>query len=368
MARVLPDPVLTAGVATFDPSGAVMPTATYLGLSWPVELGGRRSARVAEAERARAVAAAELDDVTRSLRAEATLAWIDVLHTRQVVEQRGRMLAALERLVEITGERHRAGDVGEVAVLQVRVESERFRTEVLRAQGEADAAMAGLQRFTGAPVRGEPEGSLLVAPEPVDVEARVAMALRLRADVRAAEESVRARAASSALARANRWVDATLNVGWTHNFDGLGANASNPSTVSATPPFEQFSATLSVPLPFSRTNRGALDAAAAGRTQADLALRAVRLRAEVEVRQACVRYQSAVARLARYDDSLRQDAERVRASTLYTYQRGGATLLEVLAAQRTVDEVTLGYEEALADHARALVELERATGVWHASF
>jgi hypothetical protein len=39
---------------------------------------------------------------------------------------------------------------------------------------------------------------------------------------------------------------------------------------------------------------------------------------------------------------------------------GAARLIEVLDAQRTVDDVYLGYAGALADRARALIALQRA--------
>lgn len=368
VARILPDPTITAGVGTWDPSGRVMPPATYLSLSWPIELGGRRGARVSSAEAARETTRTQLDDAVRTLRADAALAFVEVLHTRQVVAQRRRMLANLERLVEISEVRHRAGDVGEVAVLQARVEAERFRTEVIGAEGDARAAVLGLRAFTGGVEEGEARGELAVPARVFDVEVLAVRARAARADVRAAERGVVQAQSDLALARASRWVDAGLTVGWTHNFDGLGPNAANPATVSATPPFEQFSATLSVPLPFSRLNRGALDAASARITQADLSLRAAQLRAEIDVRQAHARYEAAVARLTRYSATLRADADRVLAAMLYDFQRGGATLLEVLSAQRTVDEVTLGYEEALVVHARTLIELERAVGAWDVDF
>jgi len=38
-----------------------------------------------------------------------------------------------------------------------------------------------------------------------------------------------------------------------------------------------------------------------------------------------------------------KDADRVLEARLYAYQRGGATLLEVLDAQRTSAEVYLAY-------------------------
>lgn len=54
--------------------------------------------------------------------------------------------------------------------------------------------------------------------------------------------------------------------------------------------------------------------------------------------------------------------------TLYSYQRGAATLLEVLDAQRTDNEVYLAYFDALSDHAHAVVALEQAAGIWDVTF
>lgn len=55
---------------------------------------------------------------------------------------------------------------------------------------------------------------------------------------------------------------------------------------------------------------------------------------------------------------------QVLESTTYNYVRGGATLLEVLEAQRTVDDVYLVYYQALTDHAHALIAVELAAGIW----
>jgi cobalt-zinc-cadmium efflux system outer membrane protein len=63
-----------------------------------------------------------------------------------------------------------------------------------------------------------------------------------------------------------------------------------------------------------------------------------------------------------------RDADRVLEARLYAYQRGGATLLEVIDAQRKSAEVYLGYTQALVDHAHALVAVEQATGIWDVTF
>ena len=74
------------------------------------------------------------------------------------------------------------------------------------------------------------------------------------------------------------------------------------------------------------------------------------------MRDAYSRYQAAVQRLQLYRGGMLKDADRVLEARLYAYQRGGATLLEVIDAQRTSADMYLAYAQALADHARALVD------------
>lgn len=48
----------------------------------------------------------------------------------------------------------------------------------------------------------------------------------------------------------------------------------------------------------------------------------------------------------------------------WVYQRGTATLLEVLDSQRTVNEVYLAYYDAISEYAKALAAVETTSGVW----
>src|SRR5262249_17313065 len=149
--------------------------------------------------------------------------------------------------------------------------------------------------------------------------------------------------AKADLARANRWIDVTVNVGWQHSFSSITGQL-------AAPRYEALAATVSVPLPFSKVYKGELDAAVAGPDQARTLVQSAELKVDVEVRQLYARYQASVERAALYTGGLLEGAEQVLDATLYNYQRGGATMLEVLEAERTANEVALGYYEALADH------------------
>jgi cobalt-zinc-cadmium efflux system outer membrane protein len=364
IARVFPDPVLTVGVAAIDVSRVGAQNAVTAGITVPLELGGKRGARIEAASSQRAVVQAALEEFYRTLRAEAAAAYVEALHARLVLERKERTLADLERLVSLNERRLQAGDVGEVAVVQARVEAQHFRGEVLAAQGELRAAQLALFAHLGERAA-EPyavAGSLQVPTRRFQPDELIARAQSERPDARARRLAEQAAQAQLRLAHANRWVDLAVNVGWQYNLAGA------QGTAFEAPAFHSLGATLSVPLPLSRIYRGEIDAAQAGRTQAELQRRATELSIEVGVRQALARYDAAVARLALYDGGLLADADRVLAATLYNYQRGGASLLEVLNAQRSVNELYLAYFEALADHARGLIEVEREAGIWDVDF
>lgn len=362
-ARVFPDPVLSGGLSQVDVSGQAAPLMSALGVTIPLELGGKRSARVTAAEHEVSVAEAALEDALRKLRAEAAIAFVQALSARRILLRKQQTLSSLERLVDVNTQRVKSGDIGEVALIQSRVESQRYRGEVLAAEAELRTSEQALRLYLGQAALDRSAvwtvtGELLASPRAFDLDTLLKQAAT-RADVRAQRLSVEAAQARTSLAASNRWVDVSLNVSWQRSL------LSEPF---ASPQYDALSALLSVPIPFSRIYRGELQAAQHTESQSRWLQQAAQLRAEVEVEQALTRYQASVRQLALYKEGLMVDAEQVLAATLYSYQRGSATLLEVLHAQRTVDDVHLGYTAALTDHALQLIAVEQAAGMWDLDF
>jgi cobalt-zinc-cadmium efflux system outer membrane protein len=194
-----------------------------------------------------------------------------------------------------------------------------------------------------------------------DVAQLVATALEHRPDVISKQRAIKAADLRIELANVNLIPDLSVGGSYSHTATGTGGFVQ--------PADNTLGASLSVNLPFSRLRHsGEVEASRATRTQAELQLRSTQLQVEEEVRDAYSRYQAAVQRLELYRGGMLKDADRVLEARLYAYQRGGATLLEVIDAQRTSAEVYLAYSQALADHAHALVTLELASSIWDVSF
>jgi outer membrane protein, heavy metal efflux system len=359
-ARMFPEPTLTAGIASFDVTRRGSPTAATLGVGATLELGGKRSARIASAQGLSAVARSDLEEFWRNLRADAANAWIAAASARMVFERKQQTLRNLERLVEVNQQRLAAGDIGATALMQSRVEAQRFRGDVLDAEADLKTAELVLVRLANLPGAGDaplvPAALPPAAAREFDEAALIKQALAERADARSRRGAITAAQSRVGLARANRWLDLTLNLGWQHSLAG--------SQEFAQPAYDSFAATVTLPLPFSRLNRGELNEATASAGQAEDLLRATELRIAVEVRQALTRYQGSRARLALFTAGVLADAEAVREAFFFNYQRGGCTLLELLEAERTLNDVQLDYIGALREHATALVAVEQAAGIW----
>lgn len=92
------------------------------------------------------------------------------------------------------------------------------------------------------------------------------------------------------------------------------------------------------------------------------------LQIQVEIVQAIQRYLAFCKQVDSYDHGMLESAQNVRKGKIYSYNRGETSLLEVLNAQRTYNDVQQNYYETLFNRAVALVELEKATGIWDITF
>lgn len=365
-ASVTPDWSVDVGLPIVDLSNQGNPTNFSTGLNIPIELGGKRARRVRAAKADLATTNSDYDDAVRQLRAAATSAFLDALSARAILQSKNKSLSQFDRIVSVNEERHRVGDIGEIELVQSRVERDQFKADVITAQADVYSADLVLGQQLGKSERLEaqlpvPEGSLEGPVRTFDVDQLVANALQHRPDVMSKQRAIQAADLRIELANVNLIPDFSVSGSYSHTATGTGGFIQ--------PADNTLGASLSVNLPFSRLrHRGELEAARATRTQAELQLHSTQLQVELEVRDAYSRYQAAVQRLELYRGGMLKDADRVLEARLYAYQRGGASLLEVIDAQRTSAEVYLAYSQALAEHAHALVTLELAAAIWDVSF
>src|SRR3984893_984466 len=365
-ARVTPDWSVDVGLPTVDISNQGQPTNFSTGLNIPIELGGKGGKRVHAALADVSTAGFDYDDAVRQLRATAAEAFIGSLSARSILQSSYKSLGQFDRIVEVNEQRVRVGDIGDIELMQSRVDRDQFKAGVIGAQADVYSADLALAQQLGQadklsaqmPV---PTGSLEVPVRTFDLDALVTGALQKRSDVLSRQRAVQAAGLRVELMQANLIPDLGVSGSYSHTGTGTGGFVQ--------PPDNTLGASLSINLPFSRwRHQGEIETARASRTQAELQLRAAQIQVESEVRDAYSRYQASVSRLKLYQGGVLKEADRVLQARLYAYQRGGATLLEVIDAQKTSATIYLAYSQELADNANALVTLEEAAAMWDVAF
>ena len=376
VARVRPNPAVTAGIDTkelLNQAPLRTPPTTYVyGLSQTIEVGGKRGARIGVANAQLEFAKASFDGYGLDLRAAAALAYVVVLQDEQAVKVKQQSTAALERVALINAEKRARGAVSDLVVEQTQVELERARNDLTAARADYENALAASLTYIGdAYANSAPPqliGDLRQPPKEYALHDAVETALLKRPDIVAAQRAVDVAEKQVALVRANRWqdVDVAADIKTT---SGVGTYIDdNGLPVDPTPKSHTIGITLTVPIPISNLQHGELTAAMLTRDQAKLQLENTKRDARIEVMQALSAYGAARARLARFDAGIRDNARKVLDGTLYSYERGGASLLELLEARRADADTQLEYVEALGDLAAARIQVEHVLGTWDVDF
>ncbi|HZR19538.1 MAG TPA: TolC family protein, partial [Verrucomicrobiae bacterium] len=316
------------------------------------------------ATQAYASVASTLEDFLRNLKLDAAAAFADALALSRSAEQKRQSAQSLERLAAVQRERRRLGDISQADMLQSQVEAQQFENEVLSAEADAEKASLALCGFLGRNRTQDhliAKGNLEQPPREFDVSHLVTRALEERPDLVALRHARDAAQTRTHEEKANRIPNLDIGVDWTHS-------TSSENSIAPSPAFDSVGLSVSLPIQLWNRNRAAIASARFTAEQAQKQLEAAQLKAEVQIRQAVSGYRSAVERVRQYQSGILQDAAAVLEAKRFSYQRGQSTLLELLEAQRTDNEVRSSYNGALADQAQALIELDRAAHLWEIHF
>jgi cobalt-zinc-cadmium efflux system outer membrane protein len=373
VAGVRPDPQLTFGVVSHELYGPNKPNSTTpltAGVALTIETGGKRDARIRAAQSNVRSTQAALDAAHDQALVDASAAFVEACRSREVLARKKASLRSLRDTVRANEVRFKAGDIGQLELRQSRVEAERFAVDVNAATADAEAALINLALPLGRPfdtvfAGAMPGCELRTQAAAPDLDAFVSQAMAQRRDVRAAQAAVDNARDAAALTRANRWVDPVVGVGLTNTprinpvVDASGAVTNSPTLVRSL----TLGLTVTVPIPLSRAQDGELRQAEATLTQAQLQLMSVLLKAQAEVRTIHSRFRAVAANEINYREQVLQESERVLEGARTSYRKGASSLLELLNAQRTADQIALDHLQAQADLANATVKLQVNAGM-----
>jgi cobalt-zinc-cadmium efflux system outer membrane protein len=346
VAGLRPNPSVSAETENVAGTGAYRgfnEAETTVRFEMPIELGGKRGARLGVADartyRARLDAAIALADV----RLRVTQSYLEaVAAERRVVIAQDQLRIANEAL-RVARDRVMVGAVSPIDEQRASVQQINARTEAQRAERGARVARQNLQLLVGDPITGALDQAWFdrvggYGPDaPVRVEGTLAYAAA-RADLRIADANVR-------LARSQRVPDLTVIAGTKR----LSATNDTAAVVG-----------VSIPLPFFNNGRASIAQAHAERDQADAQQRAARLDTEQEITNVQRDRDNAAASVRASAPALEAATEAARIARI-GYGQGKFDQLILLEAERTLAETRSAAIDALAAFHDAEARLARLT-------
>jgi cobalt-zinc-cadmium efflux system outer membrane protein len=331
----------------------------------PLELGGRRSARIQVAEREVEVREQALADRERRLAADVRAKFGEALAATLKLGFDEELISASVRGYKLVVARVIEGRTAPLEQNMVLVEVNRLRSMRETSEGNVQVAMLELRNLIGMnmedPLRLRGDFNDLVSLLPPLAEA-TERALTDRPDLKLARAAERLAEARIEQARSTGRLDASLIAGYQRMNFGFPVNGI--TDMGQLRPvqgiFNYATVGISLDLPVRNKNQGAIEAAVA---EAD-AVRRQREFAELTVRRevasAYARYTSAARAMEIFRVGVRDQAGANLDVVRQTYELGAKTLLDFIGEQRRYIELENGYIDALLDTYKARVEIERA--------
>jgi cobalt-zinc-cadmium efflux system outer membrane protein len=286
--------------------------------------------------------------------------YLQAVAARQSLATQREAQQTLAKLAELNRARYQHGSISEVEVLKVETEKLSADQDVERASEDVELATAQLAFMLG--VRGRtptfsvdaalPRFAVPAELQGADVVSLFELARRQRPDLAGARLNRERAEASIRMSKRLRFPDIALSAA--ASGQGSHDNAINPPTISV-------GLTLTPPV-FNRY-RGEIDKASADLAMQDAQLAKTEAQVLSDVQMAFTQWRAARSRVERAERELLEHAKRTRDLVEVQYQKGAASLLEYLDAQRTLIATKLDYESDLADYWRAVVLIGEAVGM-----
>jgi len=281
------------------------------------------------------------------LAAEIRVAYVGAVCTQRSVEIAMENRSAASSLVELTEARLEAAATTAIDANLARLEHAATAIALRDAElasGEAARrlkALLGLRPDIDLDLHPLPEWTARTLP-PVEALERIA-----------AEERLDIRAARAALARAGAELERQQGLVWRRLEVGVGAEKDGDWSLGP-------GARLEIPL-FDQ-NQAQIAKALEDIRRREKILTATTIAAAQEVRSADARVRAAADTLAIYKSQVLARAEETLEQARSIYQLGKTTILPVIEAQRHVLDARQNHVRRLEQAARALSDVERATG------
>ncbi|MBP5968397.1 MULTISPECIES: TolC family protein [Pseudomonas] len=321
---------------------------TTVMINQPIELGGKRGARIEVASRAQDAAGIELERKRNVLRADVIQAFYSSSTAQQRLLLSRQSLELAERGLRVAQGRIKSGKSSPVEGTRAEVQLSEVRLELRRAERDEASAYQRLAQVMGAPLPafvsvGDPGRSMPTVPDSSLLLNRIGET----AELRLAKLQIDQREASLGLEKAQRIPDLTVSIG--SQYDERERERVNVVG-------------LSMPIPLFNRNQGNVLAAARRTDQARDLRNASELRLRTEIQTTLDQWMTANTEVASFNQTILPAAQSAVDTATRGFEMGKFNFLDVLDAQRTLISARTQYIQAIAEATDAWVRIERIFG------
>jgi outer membrane protein, heavy metal efflux system len=362
-AGLRPNPTLDFEQTTGRLTGSPGERETSVGVSLPLELGGRRRRRVELARAELEAVEAETADRERRLAGEVLSSYAEALAALRELEITEGLTDLDLQTTRFVQARVNEGESAPIELSLLRVEVERLRSRRALVEGRLQAALLRLKALAGIPAE-EPlrlREAIATPPlrePPASVEAAVEIALRTRPDLRLARLNEEVARAGLRLARAQAIPDVAASVRYSQGRSVFDDTPVGPISDRD----RQLTFGVSVAIPVFNKNQGAKEEAAAAIAQARTRREFLEQVVRAEVASAYARYEAAGRAVRTFETGVIGSSTANVGSIRAAYQLGEYRVTDLLAEQRRLLDSQREFTEALAERFRALADLRQAIG------
>lgn len=332
----------------------------------PLELGGRRAARVAVAQRELEIREFALENQERLLASEVRLKFGEALAAITKLEVTEKTLAAAKQGFELVAARVTEGKIAPLEQNIFLVEVNRLQSIRETAEGKAETAMFELRNMIGMkpedPLRLRGDFNNLIATPP-SVSGSTDYALRERPDLQGARTMDQLAVAQIEKAKSEGRIDASVKAGYQRMNTGFMLSGFDDRGLlrPIQDVFHFFTFGVEIDLPLLNRNQGAVEAAKFEREAAQRRIEFGELTIRREVAVAFARYNRAARSLSIFQNGVRDQANSNLQVIWQTYELGSRSLLDYIAEQRRFLDVENELIDAGLETYIANIEIMRAT-------
>ena len=326
-----------------------VPTVSYLH-----ERDHKRELRLESAKEGTLIAQTQHQDLKRNLEFNLRAAFVNTLQAKAVLELAKADLEYYDKIIDISRERFKAGDIAQIDLDRIELLRVQYEVEIQTAIVNLRTAKIQLLQLLNdrTPVEQfDVTGTFDFSDALRPLDDFHQIALDARPDLQAALQTIQQSQTNHKLAVSNGSTDPTFSGWYTYN-----SSNNNPSGI------QTLGASVSIPLRIFDRNQGEKQRTLIDINRSQEASEATRAQVFSDVDSAYEQVRSNIELLKPYRDKYKDQSTRVRDTVTYSYQHGGASLMDFLNAQSDYRVVQLAYLQLVGAYMMSASQLNLAVG------